>query len=118
MAVVEVAREASTEATGDLVTRSHFDTALALLEPDGQYVRFVVVDDNNVQMEVNLTLRDATKLAAGILNVVGVRLFCVGGPEGSRRGCERHGKSYLTRRRRGEEGDGGGSLTGGAIPSA
>ena len=48
----------------------------------------------------------------------GVRLFCVGGPEGSRRGCERHGKSYLTRRRRGEEGDGGGSLTGGAIPSA
>ena len=70
MAVVEVAREASTEATGDLVTRSHFDTALALLEPDGQYVRFVVVDDNNVQMEVNLTLRDATKLAAGILNVV------------------------------------------------
>ena len=49
---------------------------------------------------------------------VGVRLFCVGGPEGSRRGCERHGKSYLTRRRRGEEGDGGGSLTGGAIPSA
>ena len=50
--------------------------------------------------------------------VEGVRLFCVGGPEGSRRGCERHGKSYLTRRRRGEEGDGGGSLTGGAIPSA
>ena len=47
-----------------------------------------------------------------------LRLFCVGGPEGSRRGCERHGKSYLTRRRRGEEGDGGGSLTGGAIPSA
>ena len=33
-------------------------------------------------------------------------------------GCERHGESYLTRRRRGEEGDGGGSLTGGAIPSA
>ena len=51
-------------------------------------------------------------------NVERVRLFCVGGPEGSRRGCERHGKSYLTRRRRGEEGDGGGSLTGGAIPSA
>ena len=48
----------------------------------------------------------------------GVRLFCVGGPEGSRRGCERHGKSYLTLRRRGEAGDGGGSLTGGAIPSA
>ena len=47
-----------------------------------------------------------------------VRLFCVGGPEGSRRGCERHGEYYLTRRRRGEEGDGGGSLTGGAIPSA
>ena len=47
-----------------------------------------------------------------------VRLFCVGGPEGSRRGCERHGKSYLTLRRRGEAGDGGGSLTGGAIPSA
>ena len=51
-------------------------------------------------------------------NTERVRLFCVGGPEGSRRGCERHGKSYLTRRRRGEEGDGGGSLTGGAIPSA
>ena len=47
-----------------------------------------------------------------------MRLFCVGGPEGSRRGCERHGKSYLTLRRRGEAGDGGGSLTGGAIPSA
>ena len=52
------------------------------------------------------------------VSFVWVRLFCVGGPEGSRRGCERHGKSYLTRRRRGEEGDGGGSLTGGAIPSA
>ena len=51
-------------------------------------------------------------------DLIWVRLFCVGGPEGSRRGCERHGKSYLTRRRRGEEGDGGGSLTGGAIPSA
>ena len=44
--------------------------------------------------------------------------FSSAGPETSRRGCERHGKSYLTRRRRGEEGDGGGSLTGGAIPSA
>ena len=54
----------------------------------------------------------------GTPNLFWVRLFCVGGPEGSRRGCERHGKSYLTRRRRGEEGDGGGSLTGGAIPSA
>ena len=32
MAVVEVAREASTEATGELVTRGHFDTALAQLE--------------------------------------------------------------------------------------
>jgi hypothetical protein len=31
-AVVEVAREASTEATGELVTRAHFDTALAQLE--------------------------------------------------------------------------------------
>ena len=30
--VVEVAREASTEATGELVTRAHFDTALAQLE--------------------------------------------------------------------------------------
>ena len=50
--------------------------------------------------------------------LVWVRLFFVGGPERSRRGCERHGKSYLTRRRRGEEGDGGGSLIGGAIPSA
>ena len=54
----------------------------------------------------------------GAMELKGVRLFCVGGPEGSRRGCERHGKSCLTRRRRGEEGDGGGSLTGGAIPSA
>ena len=32
VAVVEVAGEASTEATGELVTRSHFDTALAQLE--------------------------------------------------------------------------------------
>ena len=47
-----------------------------------------------------------------------VRLFLVDGSETSRRGCEQQGKSYLTRRRRAEEGDGGGSLTGGAIPSA
>jgi len=32
VAVVEVAREASTEATGELVTWTHFDTALAQLE--------------------------------------------------------------------------------------
>ena len=32
VAVVEVAREASTEATGELVARSYFDTALAQLE--------------------------------------------------------------------------------------
>ena len=32
MVVVEVAREASKEATGELVTRSHFDTALAQLK--------------------------------------------------------------------------------------
>ena len=32
VAVVEVAHEASTEATGELVTRLHFDTALAQLE--------------------------------------------------------------------------------------
>ena len=32
VAVVEVAREASMEATGELVTRAHFDTALAQLE--------------------------------------------------------------------------------------
>ena len=32
--------------------------------------------------------------------------------------CERHGKSYLTLRRRGGEGGGGGLLTGRAIPSA
>ena len=56
--------------------------------------------------------------AVAFVDLRGVRLFCVGGPEGSRRGCERHGKSYLTLRRRGEAGDGGGSLTGGAIPSA
>ena len=54
----------------------------------------------------------------GSANQLWVRLFFVGGPETSRRGCEQQGKSYLTRRRRGEEGDGGGSLTGGAIPSA
>ena len=30
--MVDVAREASTEATGELVTRAHFDTALAQLE--------------------------------------------------------------------------------------
>ena len=69
-------------------------------------------------------VQDGTSITYGIVQPGphvehgGVRLFCVGGPEGSRRGCERHGKSYLTRRRRGEEGDGGGSLTGGAIPSA
>ena len=32
MAVVVVARKASTEAIGELVTRSHFDTALAQLK--------------------------------------------------------------------------------------
>ena len=32
VAVVEIAREASTEATGELVTKGHFDTALAQLE--------------------------------------------------------------------------------------
>ena len=32
VAVVDVAREASTDATGELVTRSHFDTVLAQLE--------------------------------------------------------------------------------------
>ena len=53
-----------------------------------------------------------TVLAA---TTVGVRLFFVGGPGGF---CERHGKSYLTRRSRGGEGGGGGSLTGGAVPSA
>ena len=58
------------------------------------------------------------KSSGGRVFFNGVRLFCVGGPEGARRGCERHGESYLTRRRRGEAGDGGGSLTGGAIPSA
>ena len=45
----------------------------------------------------------------------GVRLFLVGGPRGF---GERHGKSHLTRRRRGGEVGAGGSLTGGAIPSA
>ena len=44
-----------------------------------------------------------------------VRLFFVGGPGSF---CERHGKSYLTRRRRSGEGGGGGSLTGGAVPVA
>ena len=64
------------------------------------------------------TMREGRPPSPSWLGRRRVRLFCVGGPEGSRRGCERHGKSYLTRRRRGEEGDGGGSLTGGAIPSA
>lgn len=32
VAVVDVAREASVDATGELVTRGHFDTALAQLE--------------------------------------------------------------------------------------
>ena len=32
LAVVDVAREASRDATGELVTRAHFDTALAQLE--------------------------------------------------------------------------------------
>ena len=50
----------------------------------------------------------------GTPSPAGAALF-VGGPGGF---CERHGKSYLTRRRRGEEGGGRGSLTGGAIPSA
>ncbi len=51
------------------------------------------------------------------LKVVAERvwLFFVDGPRGF---CERHGKSYLTRRRRGGDGRGGGSLTGGAVPSA
>ena len=44
-----------------------------------------------------------------------VRLFFVGGRE---RFHGWHGKSYLTRRRRGEEGGGVGSVTGGAMPSA
>ena len=44
-----------------------------------------------------------------------MRLFFVGGPRGF---CQRHGKSYLTRRRCGGEGGGGGLLTGRAIPSA
>ena len=61
---------------------------------------------------------DEKRSTADIVNLGWVRLFFVGGPERSRRGCERHGKSYLTRRRRGEEGDGCSSLTGGAIPSA
>ena len=55
------------------------------------------------------------KFARSGLEKQRVRLFFVGGPETSRRGCEQQGKSYLTRRRRGEEGDGCGSLTGGAI---
>ena len=71
-----------------------------------------------------ISIRDALAYARWLSEETGqvyrvrVRLFCVGGPEGARRGCERHGESYLTRRRRGEAGDGGGSLTGGAIPSA
>ena len=47
-----------------------------------------------------------------------VRLFFVDGPGGPSGFCERHGKSYLTIRRRGGEGGGGGLLTGRAIRSA
>ena len=44
-----------------------------------------------------------------------VRLFFVDGPWGL---CERRGKSYLTRRRRGGDRDEGGSVTGGGVASA
>ena len=73
---------------------------------------------NGITVAPDLETEKSLARTPSWMDCQGVRLFCVGGPEGSRRGCERHGKSYLTRRRRGEEGDGGGSLTGGAIPSA
>ena len=42
VAVVDVAREASTDATGELVTRSHFDTVLAQLEYSPGYGRLEI----------------------------------------------------------------------------
>ena len=85
----------------------------------GALIQLVVVVGRNFAPEFLLALVGVLAVWAFITVLdERVRLFCVGGPEGSRRGCERHGKSYLTRRRRAEEGDGGGSLTGGAIPSA
>ena len=75
-----------------------------------------------VSRRLNLAVSGGMMRVTVVGNVVGqskwVRLFFVGGPEGSRAFCKRHGKSYLTRRRRGEEGGGGGSVTGGAFPPA
>ena len=53
---------------------------------------------------------------AGLAGILWVRLFFVDGCKGL---CERHEKTYLTRRRR--DGDGGGSdgsVTGGGVRSA
>ena len=98
------------------ITGSVMPTALWYAEGGGQVLSLPGAIRGGFAYLVD---RDWGLLAhAPVYLLAGVRLFCVGGPEGSRRGCERHGKSYLTRRRRGEEGDGGGSLTGGAIPSA
>ena len=44
-----------------------------------------------------------------------VRLFFVDGCKGL---CERHDKTYLTRRRRGGDGGSDGSVTGGVVRSA
>ena len=57
----------------------------------------------------------ARSAQGGRENLSWVRLFFVDGPRGF---CQRHGKSYLTRRRRGGEGGAGGLLTSRAIPSA
>ena len=57
------------------------------------------------------------RLATEGVNRLGAALFGRR-PREAQEGLRAHGKGYLTRRRRDEEGDGGGSLTGGAIPSA
>ena len=85
--------------------------------------QYLKAPDGTIRRLTQSERQDPSQIAPGhsplrFGDLTRVRLFCVGGPERSRRSCERHGESYLTRRRRGEEGDGGGSLTGGAIPSA
>ncbi len=71
----------------------------------------------DVAMLIRSVLLQPRGLESQIANELGAALLRRRS-RGVQEGCERHGKSYLTRRRRGEEGDGGGSLTGGAIPSA
>ncbi len=93
---------------------------MGIADPNGTSIIYMVNTAFSSETVMETSGGNAESKATLVMNLIpeGVRLFCVGGPEGSRRGCERHGKSYLTLRRRGEAGDGGGSLTGGAIPSA